>query len=168
LSLDDLFALLDAPLAALLEEVAPGVLPVTTGGEPELLSAGVLLFPHADAISRYVRLSTYAQGRVEGASDQYAVDWYPSSLAEIATPEARTAAIRERIEGLFIDGGYRGFEHALAQSVHRGVVDDGERRGTPARSESRARNVSAGQRRRSSSSRRKTRCRGRSRRTATS
>jgi TIR domain len=114
LSLDDLFALPYVPLTTLLDEVAPTVVPAVSGDNPEPLALSVLLLPHADPFSRYVRFSTYAQQpRVAGATDASAVDWYPSSLAEIATPEARTASIRDRIEGLFIDGGYRGFEHAL-------------------------------------------------------
>lgn len=113
LSLDDLFALLYVPLTALLDEVVPTVLPAISGADPELLAGSVLLLPHADAFSRYVRFSTYAQGRVDGATDAFAIDWYPSSLAEIATPAARTEAVRDRIEGLFIDGGFRGFEREL-------------------------------------------------------
>ena len=63
--------------------------------------------------SRSLSNVRYAQGRVDGGTDAYAIDWYPSSLAEIATPEARAEAVRDRIEGLFIDGGFRGFEHEL-------------------------------------------------------
>ena len=113
LSLDDLFALLYVPLTALLDEVAPAVLPAISGGDQELLAVSCLLLPNGDPFGRYVRFSHYAQRRIEGATDASAVDWYPASLAEIATPEARAASIRGRIEGLFIDGGYRGFEQEL-------------------------------------------------------
>lgn len=113
LSLSDLFALLYVPLTAMLDEVAPAVLSTISGEALEVLAVSVLLLPHADPFSRYVPFSTFAQGRVEGATDASAVDWYPSSLSEIATPDARTAAIRDCIEELFINGGYRGFEHEL-------------------------------------------------------
>jgi hypothetical protein len=69
--------------------------------------------PRGDLFSRYVRFGGYASGRITGSSDPHAIDWYPASLDEIATPDARTAAVREQLEGLFIDGGYRGFEGAL-------------------------------------------------------
>jgi len=110
LSLDDLFSLVYVPLTTLLDEAAPVVLRSITGELPDVLAVGCLLLPHADVFSRYVRLSNHARGRVEGATDPSAIDSYPSSLAEIATGEARAASIRSRIEGLFIDGGYRGFE----------------------------------------------------------
>ena len=113
LSLDDVFALLYVPLTALLDEVAPVVLPSISGEDPELLAVSCLLLPHADTFSRYANFASYAERRIEDATDANAVDWYPTSLAEIATPEARAASIRDRIEGLFIDGGYRGFEDAL-------------------------------------------------------
>ncbi len=113
LSLDDLFALVYVPLSALLDEVAPATLPAISGADGDLLAIGCVLMPHKDAFSRYVRFSHYASGQVTGSSDPSAIDWYPASLAEIATPEARTAAIRQRIEGLFTDGGYRGFEREV-------------------------------------------------------
>ncbi len=113
LSLDDLFGLIYVPLGALLDEVAPAVLEAITGNALELMSVSCLLLPHGDVLSRYVRLDLDARGRVEGATDAHAVDWYPTSLAQIATPEARAVAIRDRIERLFVDGGFRGFETAL-------------------------------------------------------
>jgi hypothetical protein len=113
LSLDDLFALVYVPLTAILDEIAPTVLPAITGAEPELLAVGCLVMPHTDQFSRYVGFSHYAGPRVAGASDPYAIDWYPSSLVDVATPEARTIAVRRQIEGLFIDGGYRDYELSI-------------------------------------------------------
>jgi|SRR5579862_51915 len=112
LSLDDLFALVYVPLTAVLDEIAPAVLPAI-GGAVDILSVGCLLMPHGDLFSRYVRFDRYAGPRISGASDPHAIDWYPASYDEIATPEARTAAVRERIEGLFIDGGYRDYDAEL-------------------------------------------------------
>ncbi len=113
LSLDDLFALVYVPLTVILDEIAPAVLTAISGDQGELLAVGCLVMPHHDLFSRYVAFQHYADGRITGSSDPFAIDWYPSTLDEIATPEARTAAVRERIEGLFIDGGYRGFEGDL-------------------------------------------------------
>jgi TIR domain len=113
LSLDDLFALVYVPLSSLLAEVAPAVVPSITGEPEKILAVGCLVMPNGDPFSRYVRFANYARRRVDGATDAYAIDWYPASLDEIATPEARANAIRERIEGLFVDGGYRGFEAAV-------------------------------------------------------
>lgn len=116
LSLDDLFALLFVPLTAALDEIAPAVLPAITGDVAELLAAGCLLLPIGDPFNRYIRLSLYAdKPRIEGASGPYAVDWYPSEMDEIASREARVSSIRDQLERLFTDGGYRGFEHALEQ-----------------------------------------------------
>jgi hypothetical protein len=100
------------PLTAVLDEIAPAVLPAING-RVDILSVGCVLMPHSDLFSRYVRFDHYAGPRISGASDPYAIDWYPASFDEIATPEARTAAVREQIEGLFINGGYRGFEGEL-------------------------------------------------------
>jgi hypothetical protein len=113
LSLDDLFALVHVPLRAILDEIAPVVLPAITGAEGDLLAVGCVVMPHGDPFSRYVAFQHYAERRISGSSDPSAIDWYPSSLDEVAEPEARTAAVRDRIEGLFIDGGYRGFEQHL-------------------------------------------------------
>jgi hypothetical protein len=112
LSLDDLFALVYVPLTAVLEEIAPAVLPGISGAV-DILAVGCILMPHSDLFSRYVRFDRYAGRRISGASDPYAIDWYPASFDEIATPEARVAAVRGRIEGLFIDGGYRDFEREV-------------------------------------------------------
>lgn len=116
LSLDDLFALVYVPLTAILDQIAPAMLPPICGGEGgAVLSVGCVLMPHSDLFSRYVALDRYASGRVNRAGDPNAIDWYPTSFDEIATAEARTVAVRERIEGLFIDGGYRGFENDLTR-----------------------------------------------------
>lgn len=113
LSLDDLFALVYLPLSTLLDEVAPVVISSITGEPQRVLSVGCLVLPNGDAFSRYVRFSTYAHSRIEGATDASAIDWYPATLDEIVTPEGRAEAIRRRIEELFIDGGFRGFEQTV-------------------------------------------------------
>ncbi len=113
LSLDDLFALVYIPLSTLLDEVAPTVIASITGEPLRVLSVGCLVLPNGDPFSRYVRFSTYAQGRIEGATDASAIDWYPPTLDEIVPPDARAEAVRRRIEGLFVDGGFRGFEQAI-------------------------------------------------------
>jgi TIR domain len=113
LSLDDLFALVYVPLTCVLNEIAPAVLPAISGDRSDVFSVGCVVMPQGDLFSRYVRFDGYASSRIGGSSDPNAIDWYPASLDEIATPEARTAAVREQIEGLFIDGGYRGFEREL-------------------------------------------------------
>ncbi|HEY3462561.1 MAG TPA: toll/interleukin-1 receptor domain-containing protein [Gaiellaceae bacterium] len=113
LSLDDLFKLVYVPLTAVLNEIAPALLPAVTGKQADVLAVDCVVMPHSDLFTRYVPLDRYASDRISGSNGPYAIDWYPSSLDEIATPEARTAAIRARIEELFIDGGYRGFEPEL-------------------------------------------------------
>lgn len=113
LSLDELFALIYVPLTAILEEIAPTVVPEISGEKNDVLAVGCLVMPHGDMFERYVAFGHYASRRISGSSGPFAIDWYPSSLDEIATPEARAAAVRERIEGLFVDGGYRGFERDL-------------------------------------------------------
>lgn len=101
------------PLTAVLNEIAPALLPAVTGKQADVLAVDCVVMPHSDLFTRYVPLDRYASDRISGSNGPYAIDWYPSSLDEIATPEARTAAIRARIEELFIDGGYRGFEPEL-------------------------------------------------------
>lgn len=113
LSLDDLFALLYVPVTALVEDIIPATVPGITGGEPEILAVSTLLLPHGDPFSRYFRLNSYASVRVPGATDPHAAVWEPSEIDEVMNSEKRTTAVRDQIEGLFLDGGYDGFEDAL-------------------------------------------------------
>jgi hypothetical protein len=113
LSLDELAELIFVMLTSLLDEVVPTILPKITDSPP--LAITCLLLPNGDELTRYVGLERYAQRRIEGATGPHAIDWHLTSLAEIATPEAMFASIRDRIEDLFVDGGYRGYEHALEQ-----------------------------------------------------
>lgn len=113
LSLDDLFALVYIPLSTLLDEVAPAVMSAITGETLRVLSIGCLVLPNGDPFNRYVRFSTYAHGRIEGATDASAIDWYPATLDELEPLEARAEAVRRRVEELFVDGGFRGFEQAI-------------------------------------------------------
>jgi len=113
LSLYDLFALVYVPLSTLLDEVASTVISSITGEPLRVLSVGCLVLPNGDAFSRYVHFSTYAHGRIEGATDASAIDWYPITLDEIVTAEVRAEAVRRRIEELFVDGGFRGFEQVV-------------------------------------------------------
>ncbi len=113
LSLDDLFSLVYVPLTTLLDEIAPAVLPAISGDQPNLLAVGCMVMSHGDPFGRYVALEHYADRRISGSTDPAAFEWYPASLEEIVTTDARTAAVRERVEALFIVGGYRGFERVL-------------------------------------------------------
>jgi hypothetical protein len=112
LSLDDFHSLLYGPLSALLE-VAPAVLSPLNEGATEILSVGCLLIPNGGGLEDYLRLGTYASGRAQGASDSSAIQWFASSLDEIASPEARLATTRRLLERFFIDGGYSGYEEAI-------------------------------------------------------
>jgi hypothetical protein len=115
LALPDLFALLYVPFTALLEEIAPAVLPAVTGGEhPSLNAVGCVLIPNSDSFSRYFRFRDYASGPVEGASDATGIEWYATRLDELDTVEARTETVCERLEELFADGGYQHYEAAVA------------------------------------------------------
>jgi hypothetical protein len=112
LSLDDFHALLYAPITALLE-VAPAVLAPLNEGETQILSLGCLLIPNGGGLEDYVRLGIYAADRVRGASDPSAIQWFASSLDDVATTEARLLTTHRLLERFFIDGGYRGYENAI-------------------------------------------------------
>ena len=112
LSLDDFHSLLYAPLSALLE-IAPVVLTPLNDGAPRILSVGCLLVFNGGGLSDYLRLGTYASGRTGGASDPSAIYWLGSNLDEIEAPNARLETTRRLVERFFIDGGYRGYEHAI-------------------------------------------------------
>jgi hypothetical protein len=114
LSLDDVFALLYVPMAALLEGVAPRILPGITGmRDYELLAVGLLLIPNGDELSRYVRLDFNAGGRAQDACDASGIEWYARSLDEVDAPDARAATIRRRVDALFSDGGYWDYEDSV-------------------------------------------------------
>lgn len=120
LSLDDLFALVYVPLTAILDEIAPATLSGIAGEHSDVLAVGCIVMPHRDPFSRYVAFDRYANRRISGSTGPFAIDWCPTSLEEVATPEARTAAVRDRIDELFIDGGYRGFERELERLIPPG------------------------------------------------
>jgi hypothetical protein len=92
LSLDDLVALIYIPLSSLLDELAPTLL--ARIGDSQPLAIGVLLLPNGDELTRYARLDHYAQRRVDGATGPDAIDWQPSSLAEVATPDRALTSCR--------------------------------------------------------------------------
>jgi hypothetical protein len=64
-------------------------------------------------LSDYLRIGTYASGRVGGASDPSAIQWLGSNIDEIDAPNARLETTRRLVERFFIDGGYRGYEEAI-------------------------------------------------------
>lgn len=113
LSLDEFAELLYVLLATLLDEVGPAIVGRITDSPP--LAISCLALPNGDELTRYLRLERYAHRRVDGATGPHAIDWHVTSMADVETPEARFAAIRDRVEELFADGGYRGYESALTQ-----------------------------------------------------
>jgi hypothetical protein len=114
LSLDDFHCLLYRPLSALLE-VAPAVLlPLNDEARtPDILSMGCLLIANGGGLEDYLRLGIYASDRAHGAPDPSAIQWFASTLDEVASPEARLATTRQLLERFFIDGGYIGYEEAI-------------------------------------------------------
>ena len=116
LGLGNLFSLLHAPLSALLDEIAPNVIPlITRTSDYEILAVSGVLLPNGDTFDRYVDLGFFSAARAEGAHGPWGLQWSAATLDQIRTPEARTVMLRAEIERLFSDAGYEDYEQDVRQ-----------------------------------------------------
>ena len=114
LSLDDLWALLLVPGAAVRDEIAPVVGAVLSGNdEPTLVAQSVVATPYRDDFATYVDLSVFAGDRVAGALGPSGVHWTGTTTTEVESPQAWKHTVIKMIDRLFSDGSFLDYEDSL-------------------------------------------------------
>ena len=111
LALHELFELLLALLAALVDDVGPGEFDqLGPGANSAVLGAALMLQSYGLPLGASVELDKAGWSRVEGSRDRIGGEWEPSDYAELATPDGRGVALRAWLKRLLRDSGIRGHE----------------------------------------------------------
>ena len=114
LSLDDMWALLKVPGAAVRDEIGPVVAAVLSGNDkPRLVAQSVVATPYRDEFATYLDLSAFAGDRVADAYGPSGVHWTGTTTSEVETPEAWRQTVVKMIDRLFSDGSFLDYEDSL-------------------------------------------------------